>query len=251
MPEPESTDQTSGVCAHCGVVVPPGSGQCPQCGRWQPSNVASLKTGAFSKQVARGLGPSERADIDTRREQILADLGGRESLSQLSVDTAEKAVTVHALLTHVGAKLVHDGLFGERGRARPALGAYCQLLDRWVRLATLLGLNRRQKVVQSLDQFVDQCRRPVADDEPEALAVPVDAPVVVDHDRPEAEADRAPDAPEAADSGILTALAAAPAPEPAAFVDAEATGAEDRQDPEMSLAEKIAANRMPRLWGGR
>jgi hypothetical protein len=116
--------------------------------------VGALKSGAFSQQVSRGLGPDAKADLDTRRAQILADKGGRESLSQLTVDGIEKAVTVHALLNHVGNKLVADGLFGERGRPRPALAAYCQLLDRWVRLATLLGLERRPKDAQTLDAYL-------------------------------------------------------------------------------------------------
>ena len=59
-----------------------------------------------------------------------------------------------AILRHLGENLMAEGALTAKGRRRAATSAYLAVLDRFLRLAQVVGLERRQKRVPSLSEVM-------------------------------------------------------------------------------------------------
>ena len=124
----------------------PEAGRDPR-GRFQLGNRASLKHGAY----VAGQRPPELAalvgDLDTFRQQLVTDQGGDDELTAVRSGYIRRLCEVEALCRLLGADLMARGIFTRKGRTRSTFGAFVQAVGTWDRLATRLGLERKQRAV--------------------------------------------------------------------------------------------------------
>ncbi len=121
-------------------------------GTFTGGNLAALRHGARSEQVKAAALPEQtgmRAALAARRLEIEADLGG--SVSRLSSDMVGRYIELSVVADYLGGRLVAEGPLTTKGRQRAALTAYLSVVDRLHRVATALGLERRQKPVNPLE----------------------------------------------------------------------------------------------------
>lgn len=79
------------------------------------------------------------------RERLERDRGGADALSEVKRLAVGHLAEAELVLSHLGNDIARKGLMTPGGRMRPAFGAWCQALDRWQRLAGLVGLERVTK----------------------------------------------------------------------------------------------------------
>jgi len=98
------------------------------------------------------------ATLAERRAQIEQDLGGSETLSVLARDLAGRYLELCVVADYLGGKLVTQGPLTPKGHQRAALTAYLAVVDRLQRIAMALGLERRQKPVESIATIMHEHR---------------------------------------------------------------------------------------------
>jgi len=104
----------------------------------------ALKHGIHSRRLQEDAAPWRVEQI----AGISADLG--EDVSTLKAHAIEQAGHVLVLLRFLGENLAANGPLTGKGRQRAAMTAYLQVLDRYMRLVALLGLERRSKDVSRM-----------------------------------------------------------------------------------------------------
>ena len=118
-------------------------------GRAAKGNTLALRTGLRSQQLI------EHPDIaEWHREQveaISADLGGDAELSALARASVREAARLEVIVAALGDELLEHGVLTGKGKSRAATNVYLHVLDRFVRLTSTLGLERRQRHVNPLD----------------------------------------------------------------------------------------------------
>lgn len=119
-------------------------------GRFASGNAAALVHGRRSATHLQALSAAARDAMTTRRAEITSDLGG--ALSTLQADILERYLVASALLGWMEDRLLSEGVITAKGQKRALFGAYALQLDRVVRLATTLGLERRARPVPTLAQ---------------------------------------------------------------------------------------------------
>jgi hypothetical protein len=143
-------------------------------GRFTAGNQAARRHGlrAFQLHGDTTLAAELRAELAEFREGVERDQGGAEELTTLGAGYVRRLSEVEAICVLLGADLQTRGLLTRRGRVRSTYNAFLQAIDRWDRLAQRLGLARKAKPVQTLEQYL-QARTDaahVADSEMEAAA---------------------------------------------------------------------------------
>ncbi len=131
-----------------------GNGRDLQTGRFLPGNVAALRHGRRSTVVRRRIEEESRAELAERRQVIVADLGGLDQLSTIAIDVLERYLVAAALLGWMEDRLIVEGVVTTKGKRRSIHRAYLAQLDRVVRLASMLGLERRAQAVPSVEEYV-------------------------------------------------------------------------------------------------
>ena len=116
----------------------------------RPSNAGGRLTCPAAELTEQA---SVRQGLADKRAAILSDLGGEAALSRLQLDLVDRYVELDTVASRLGGNLVAEGPLTAKGRTRAALSAYLAAVDRVHRLATALGLARRQKTV-SLTQYL-------------------------------------------------------------------------------------------------
>lgn len=123
-----------------------------------PGNTAALQHGVYSQQVAAGA-LAEQAEavaaLDEQRREIETDLGGSAGLSRIRRDLVKRYLETQLIADYLGDNLRRLGPLTGKGKARAATTAYLQVLDRQVRLAQLIGLERTAKPVPSLREVLN------------------------------------------------------------------------------------------------
>ena len=132
-------------CPRCGADNPRDASTCVACHRFLPGNVAAVTHGG-RRALDR---PEALAAIAGKREELVKHLGGDPSLIQADLVTDYARVDV--LIESVAANIEVGGIFTPKGSARAAVSLLLTLLDRRLRLATTLGLERKSKPVNPLD----------------------------------------------------------------------------------------------------
>ena len=130
-----------------------GTGDRDERGRWQAGNRGAFKHGLQSKEVLRNLTqtPDAHERLAAHRCEIVKDLGA--NVSRIKADLVGRYVEIDALCNFLADDLATRGALTVRGRTRAVLSAYLSLVDRQRRLATALGLERRQKTVSLSQQL--------------------------------------------------------------------------------------------------
>ena len=146
---PFQEPRTPTACIHCGADTPSGAQSCPTCHLALPGNTLAMKHGG-RRSLER---PEALAAIAGKRDELLQHLGGAPSLIQADLVTDYARVDV--LIESVAANINVGGIFTAKGHARAAVSLLLSLLDRRLRLATTLGIERKAKPVASLTQVLD------------------------------------------------------------------------------------------------
>ena len=122
-----------------------------------PGNRGNWRHGGRSKYVAAGETPEQieaLAAMAERKAQIETDLGGRENLSQLAADSVADYLRLRMVGEYLAENLMKQGPLTSKGRQRAALTAYLSVVDRTQRIATSLGLSRREKAVPTITDYL-------------------------------------------------------------------------------------------------
>jgi hypothetical protein len=146
--------------------VPPGN-QCAACGAFISGNEANLRHGLRRFEVRRALPPDLKVGVEEFRDQLVSDQGGLDEL------TAVRAGLVRVLVDAEAGRRLCMRLVVERGlESKTGRMAYDRLLatmDRWMRAAVALGVERRAHPVPTLHEYL-AARAARATAEPEPLA---------------------------------------------------------------------------------
>lgn len=122
-------------------------------GRAGPGNTLNLRHGLRSTQLL------EQVDVAAwHREQVHAistDLGGDDELSALARASVREVARLEVILGALGAELFEHGVLTGKGTMRSATACYLGVLDRFVKLAGVLGLARRARRVGSPLDFIE------------------------------------------------------------------------------------------------
>jgi hypothetical protein len=135
---------TSTSCVHCGADTPEGAQSCPACHLALPGNTLAMKHGG-RRSLDR---PEALAAIAGKRDVLVQHLGGE--CSAIQADLVTDYARVDILIESVAANIEVGGIFTPKGSARAAVSLLLSLLDRRLRLATTLGIERKAKPVVSL-----------------------------------------------------------------------------------------------------
>jgi hypothetical protein len=90
-----------------------------------------------------------RQQIQDKAESHIADRGGRDNLSAAVTDACGELAFVLFLLSQWREHFIDKGLTTKGGRVRSAYSPYLATLDRYIRLAQLVGLERRARRAMS------------------------------------------------------------------------------------------------------
>jgi hypothetical protein len=108
----------------------------------------ATKHGARSKLLQEMAAPWREEQLTA----IRADLG--DDVSTLKAHTINQLGTVLVVLEYLGGNLLADGPLTGKGRQRAALTAYNATLDRFMRLAGLVGLERVAKRAETVKDLL-------------------------------------------------------------------------------------------------
>ena len=151
MDEPFVIPQVPEVtCPRCGTTDnSPNSDICYSCCAFLPRNTAAMTHGA-RRSLER---PEVLAHIESKRTELTAHLGGDPTVVQadLVTDYARVDVLIESVVAHIEVK----GIFTPGGNVRKAASLLLTLLDRRLRLATTLGIERKAKPVTALAEILN------------------------------------------------------------------------------------------------
>ncbi len=122
-------------------------------GRAGPGNAMAVKTGLRSSLLL------EQRDVaEWHREQveaIHADLGGASELSSLQRASVREVARLEIILAALGDELIEGGVLTGKGAMRAATTTYLMVLDRFIKIAGVVGLQRQTKRVPSLAEVMN------------------------------------------------------------------------------------------------
>jgi hypothetical protein len=139
------------ICSRCNADVPPGN-QCASCGAFISGNEANLRHGLRRFETRRVLPPDLKVDVETFRDQLVSDQGGLDDLTAVRAGLCRLLTDAEAGRRLCMRVVVEKGIESKAGRA-----AYDRLLatmDRWMRLAAALGVERRARQVPTLAEYM-------------------------------------------------------------------------------------------------
>jgi hypothetical protein len=128
-----------------------------QNGQVAAGNTVALRHGLHSKQLLNA--PDIAAWHTEQVNAITADLGGDAELSSLARGTVREAARLEVILAALGSELLAHGVLSGKGKTRAATTTYLHVLDRYVKLTSTLGLERRTKPVQSASAIIAEAAR--------------------------------------------------------------------------------------------
>lgn len=125
--------------------------------RFKKGNTAALKHGLARYKAKRTLTDEDITSFVTQfSADLTSDQGGPSELTAIRGGYVRRLTDVEAML-HICAKdITTKGFFTAGGAARATVNTFMSLLDRWDKLASKLGMDRRQKRVASLEDFLTQ-----------------------------------------------------------------------------------------------
>ena len=130
-------------CARCALDNAAAAYQCAKCGSFLKGNGAALTHGLRRYQQTGVLPADLRVSVEEFRATLISDQGGLDEL------TAVRAGLCRLLVdAEVGRRLLMNEVVRAGVNTRPGRAAYDRLLatmDRWHRVASTLGTERRAK----------------------------------------------------------------------------------------------------------
>ena len=107
-----------------------------------------LDTGTRSDLVRSGEATGTEAAVAAARAELRDDLG---DVGVIKASAADRFVELDAIANYLSGRLQVEGPLTAKGRTRALLSAYLSVVDRQVKLAQLLGVERRAKPVDPLE----------------------------------------------------------------------------------------------------
>jgi hypothetical protein len=114
-----------------------------------------VKTLLHSRRAQDALLPGQeqlRAAIAERRIEWAADLGDDLSFGQK--DLVNRGLRLHVILDTLETNMEREGVMTAKGAARAAVSLYLTVLDKLLKIYQQLGLERRAKRIQSVDDIL-------------------------------------------------------------------------------------------------
>jgi hypothetical protein len=121
--------------------LPPGAYRCPRCNVWQPANTAALTHGAY-RSLDR---PEALAAKLQKRTELIEHFSGEVSV--IKADLLEDYACLDVLISTVVGNIEVGGILTPKGHTRAAVTLLMSLMDRRLRLAMTLGLERASKTL--------------------------------------------------------------------------------------------------------
>jgi hypothetical protein len=141
--------------ARVAVTALRGRGRQPN-GQAGPNNTLRLRDGLRSRQLI------EQPDVaawHTRQVEIItADLGGASELTALKSALVRELARLEVILSVIGDELQRTGVLTGKGKVRALTTLHLKVLDRFMKGAALLGLDRRSRQVSSLRDYLGQAQ---------------------------------------------------------------------------------------------
>lgn len=128
----------------------PRQDQDPRTGQFVEGNKAAVKHGL----TPRGGLTKLDGELAERRAAVVADLGGEDALSTIAESTIHRYVVADALLSWMEGNLLAEGVITPKGKRRAMHNAYLAQLDRVVKLANMLGLDRKARSAPTLHEVM-------------------------------------------------------------------------------------------------
>jgi hypothetical protein len=128
-------------------------------GRFRPGHSVTLKHGRYSERAQTALLPEQdtlRRELAQLRDELIADLGGPERVGVVMGQAAESYLRLWTLAETLWAGIEKHGPLTPKGRQRAATSLLLQILDRMTRLAQQLGMERRLKPANTIDDYIRQ-----------------------------------------------------------------------------------------------
>lgn len=142
-PDSQSETAPSGERSPAG----PDTGRDPKTGQFTAGNSANLRHGLRSRRHLERLQDQAAEAIAEQRDEITADLGGEGALSRVQQDLLERYLAASCLLLWMEAELVAKGPVTAKGSRRALHNAYTQQLEKTLKIAGMLGLEKKSKGV--------------------------------------------------------------------------------------------------------
>lgn len=148
-------------CRRCGTVAAERDHRCRTCSSFLPGNrpvnaftarnTAAQTHGVRAFETAGRLDPELRQSVDEFRDGLISDQGGLEGLTTVRAGLIRALVHVEAVRRILFRDLVERGMFTPTGSPRATHDRFMATLDRWVKLADRLGVERRPRQLDTLD----------------------------------------------------------------------------------------------------
>lgn len=116
-------------------------------GKFAAGNVLSLKHGG-RRSLDR---PEALIAIAGKREELVAHLGDASVIQQ---DLVTDYARTDVLIESVAANIEVGGIFTAKGKTRAAVSLLLSLMDRRLRLATTLGIEPKQRRVETIETIM-------------------------------------------------------------------------------------------------
>lgn len=154
-PDPAAPDQSAepfrqsaasgAVCPHCGQSHPGGRFVvgCPG---------PRLETAEHSRLVRSGAATGQEDALARARLDLRSECG---DVGIVKGELADAFVELAAVRNYLGGRLEAEGPLTAKGRTRALLSAYLSVVDRQVRLAGLLGIERKGQQVDLARAYME------------------------------------------------------------------------------------------------
>lgn len=127
------------------------NGKDEKTGRFLPGHQVNLKDGSQATHLLEV--PEVAAAHKVLVDGLVCDLGGRSEVSAVKLAIVEELAAVQLMTASYRDKLFREGLQTAKGNTRAAFAIYTGLLDRQVRLAGMIGLERVPVKAASLRDY--------------------------------------------------------------------------------------------------
>ena len=117
-----------------------------------PGQMLNLKHGMRSEQLMKH--PDVSGWHAEQVKEITEDLGGDVELTGIERGMVRETARVEVIVASLGQELLTNGTLTEKGHARQATAVYLSVLDRYIKLASTLGLKRRARRVATLAEVL-------------------------------------------------------------------------------------------------
>jgi hypothetical protein len=149
-PDFQNGDGVGKRCSKCGLENLTTAHRCDKCKAMLPGNQVARKFPALAQAS-----PDLRMSAEETVQAVVADKGGIENMTALKRSAARQLGDVLIFLTLFKNHIVAHGLITPTGKPSPAYDKYLAGLDRFLRLAALLGVEREARTVLSPLDYID------------------------------------------------------------------------------------------------